>query len=49
MHALGFMTKTIQTGFSRALGKTPQKTIRKNVEWQEDQITSPSPLKLPAK
>ena len=49
MHALGFMTKTIQTGFSRALGKTPQKTIRKNVEWQEDQITSPSPFLLPTK
>ncbi len=24
MHALGFMTKTLQTGFSRALGKTPE-------------------------
>ena len=31
MHALGFMTKTIQTGFSRALGKTPRKQSGKTL------------------
>ena len=35
--------------FLQSPRENPQKTIRKNVEWQEDQITSPSPLKLPTK
>ena len=53
MHALDFMTKTIQTYPDRLLQsprENPQKTIRKNIEWQEDQITPPSHfLLLPTK